>query len=255
MSSGPLPEHTGPGSAPDQVPLLDALDEVLAWSTTPPPSARAVVCRLATRLAGAPAAGHVRYRPTERTVSITVWRAETGGRAESVVPVEGTQPRDWWTPSAARSQLLSDLDQRYLAELPLDRDPAHPSLVVVGRGWPFEARESGAIARARRALRTVERLIERLEQQGGPVPSADPVPRLTVRELQVLEMLGEGLLARSIAQRLMVSERTVHKHLGSVYRKLDAHDRLLAVRRAEMLGLLAPPTEHAPIAAAGRAGW
>jgi DNA-binding NarL/FixJ family response regulator len=51
-------------------------------------------------------------------------------------------------------------------------------------------------------------------------------------------MLGEGLLARSIAQRLDVSERTVHKHLGSVYRKLDAHDRLLAVRRAESLGLL-----------------
>jgi DNA-binding NarL/FixJ family response regulator len=38
-----------------------------------------------------------------------------------------------------------------------------------------------------------------------------------------------------------VSERTVHKHLGNVYMKLDAHDRLLAVRRAESLGLLEPP--------------
>ena len=39
-------------------------------------------------------------------------------------------------------------------------------------------------------------------------------------------MLGEGLMARSMAQRLEVSERTVHKHLGNLYRKLDAHDRL-----------------------------
>jgi DNA-binding NarL/FixJ family response regulator len=52
-------------------------------------------------------------------------------------------------------------------------------------------------------------------------------------------------MARSMAQRLEVSERTVHKHLGNLYRKLDAHDRLLAVRRAEVLGLLpmaGPPT-------------
>ena len=35
-----------------------------------------------------------------------------------------------------------------------------------------------------------------------------------------------------------VSERTVHKHLGSVYRKLDAHDRLLAVQRGQLLGLI-----------------
>ena len=54
-------------------------------------------------------------------------------------------------------------------------------------------------------------------------------------------MVGDGLLARSIAQRLDVSERTVHKHLGNVYRKLDVHDRLLAVRRAESLGLLPAP--------------
>ena len=89
---------------------------------------------------------------------------------------------------------------------------------------------------ARRHLVAVERILCRLQP-----PVLDGVgaeqDRLTVRERQVLVMLSDGLLARSIAQRLDVSERTVHKHLGNVYRKLDVHDRLLAVRRGEALGL------------------
>ncbi|NGO48994.1 helix-turn-helix transcriptional regulator [Streptomyces sp. YC419] len=55
-------------------------------------------------------------------------------------------------------------------------------------------------------------------------------------------MLSEGLLAQSIASRLSVSPRTVHKHLGSLYRKLNAHDRLVAVNRAQAIGLL--PIAH-----------
>jgi DNA-binding CsgD family transcriptional regulator len=36
-----------------------------------------------------------------------------------------------------------------------------------------------------------------------------------------------------------VSPRTVRKHLGNLYRKMDVHDRLMAVERARALGLLA----------------
>ena len=71
-----------------------------------------------------------------------------------------------------------------------------------------------------------------------PGLSQEPDAALTAREREVLALLGEGLLARSIAARLDVSERTVHKHLGNIYSKLDAHDRLLAVRRGESLGLI-----------------
>ena len=61
---------------------------------------------------------------------------------------------------------------------------------------------------------------------------------MTTRELEVLLLLSEGHLARSIAVRLDVSTRTVHKHLGSVYRKLGVHDRLVAVRTAQQVGLI-----------------
>ncbi|KUO01324.1 hypothetical protein AQJ84_02405 [Streptomyces resistomycificus] len=63
---------------------------------------------------------------------------------------------------------------------------------------------------------------------------------LTPRETAVLRLLAEGLPAQAIGRRLHVSVRTVHKHLQSVYRKLDAPDRLSAVLNAQRLGLLAP---------------
>ncbi len=62
--------------------------------------------------------------------------------------------------------------------------------------------------------------------------------RMTDRELQVLQLLAEGLLATSIAHRLSLSPRTVHKHLGNIYRKLGVHDRLVAVGVAQARGLL-----------------
>ena len=63
---------------------------------------------------------------------------------------------------------------------------------------------------------------------------------LTAREIEVLNLLARGLLATSIASRLKLSPRTVHKHLGNIYRKLGVHDRLVAVTIARTSGLLTP---------------
>ncbi len=63
---------------------------------------------------------------------------------------------------------------------------------------------------------------------------------LTGRERAVLSLLAEGLTATAIASRLGCSPGTVRKHLEHSYAKLEVHDRLLAVRRMEELGLLEP---------------
>ena len=55
---------------------------------------------------------------------------------------------------------------------------------------------------------------------------------------ETLALLAEGLLATSIASRLRLSPRTVHKHLGNIYRKLGVHDRLVAVSLARLHGLV-----------------
>jgi DNA-binding NarL/FixJ family response regulator len=54
----------------------------------------------------------------------------------------------------------------------------------------------------------------------------------------VLSLLAEGLTAGAIGRRLMITERTVHKHLQHSYTKLGVTDRLGAVLRAQRIGLL-----------------
>lgn len=72
----------------------------------------------------------------------------------------------------------------------------------------------------------------------GPRFDPDLDVKLTARELAVLDLMADGLIARAIAHRLGISPRTVGKHIENIYRKLDAHDRVNAVLRAQARGLL-----------------
>jgi NarL family two-component system response regulator YdfI len=67
----------------------------------------------------------------------------------------------------------------------------------------------------------------------------DPlVEALTPREVQVLELVADGLPNKAIAARLGVSDETVKFHLGSVFGKLGASNRTDAVRQALRRGLV-----------------
>jgi DNA-binding NarL/FixJ family response regulator len=62
---------------------------------------------------------------------------------------------------------------------------------------------------------------------------------LTPREVQVLELLAEGLPNKAIADRLSISDQTVKFHVSSISAKLGAANRTDAVRRAVRRGLIA----------------
>lgn len=79
----------------------------------------------------------------------------------------------------------------------------------------------------------------RRDQRARTAADAAAALNLTAREVEVLQLLSEGLLARTIAARLGLSPRTVHKHLSNVYSKLGVHDRLVAVSIARAQGLIA----------------
>jgi DNA-binding NarL/FixJ family response regulator len=66
----------------------------------------------------------------------------------------------------------------------------------------------------------------------------EPVEPLTRRELDVLDLLAEGLPNKVIADRLGISDQTVKFHVASIYAKLGAANRTDAVRRAVRRGLL-----------------
>jgi DNA-binding CsgD family transcriptional regulator len=55
--------------------------------------------------------------------------------------------------------------------------------------------------------------------------SASPGPRLTDRELEVAELIAEGLTNHSIARRLSVAPRTAEAHVENIRRKLQVHSR------------------------------
>src|SRR6266850_8094568 len=61
---------------------------------------------------------------------------------------------------------------------------------------------------------------------------------LTPREVQVLELLAEGLPNKAIAGRLGISDQTVKFHVSSISGKLGAKNRTDAVRRAVRRGLI-----------------
>jgi DNA-binding NarL/FixJ family response regulator len=63
--------------------------------------------------------------------------------------------------------------------------------------------------------------------------------QLTRREIEVLHLVAEGLNNQTIADRLFLSEHTVHRHLSNILNKLDVSTRAAAVAQGARHGLLA----------------
>ncbi|BEP12858.1 AAA family ATPase [Acidothermaceae bacterium B102] len=104
-----------------------------------------------------------------------------------------------------------------------------------------DLREARALFVRLDAPALVERTDGKLRSIGAKVPrGARPSTRanvagLTARELEVLELLDQGLRNSEIAERLFLSEKTVHHHVSSILAKLGVSSRLEAVRRARDL--------------------
>ena len=126
-------------------------------------------------------------------------------------------------------------------------------------GCPYEAAlalaESADERDVRRAIDELQRLgarpaakivARRMRERGvrrvprGPYARTRENPAgLTARELEVLALLAEGLRNAQIADRLVVSEKTVSHHVSAVLRKLDVASRGEAGAKAVRLGLTA----------------
>jgi DNA-binding NarL/FixJ family response regulator len=66
----------------------------------------------------------------------------------------------------------------------------------------------------------------------------ETIELLTPREMDVLEMLAEGLSNKLIAHRLSISDHTAKFHVNSILAKLNAGTRTEAVTRGIRLGLI-----------------
>jgi DNA-binding NarL/FixJ family response regulator len=102
-------------------------------------------------------------------------------------------------------------------------------VVVVG--------EAATLAAARAASLDADAWLMAPDSNGGePEPSL--VEALTPRELEVLDLLAQGLSNKAIAARLAISDQTVKFHVASICGKLGAANRTDAVRLAVTRGLV-----------------
>ena len=71
----------------------------------------------------------------------------------------------------------------------------------------------------------------------APTRAGEDTPRLTDRETEVLRLVAKGLSYKQIADRLVLSHRTVQNHVQNTLRKLQLHNRVELVRYAIEHGL------------------
>jgi DNA-binding CsgD family transcriptional regulator len=101
----------------------------------------------------------------------------------------------------------------------------------------------------RRIAEPRQRVIEHAPSAPVPLPAAAPTQLvrdeariaaigMTKRELEILELIAQGLSNREIAERAFVSENTVKTHSSRVFEKLGARRRTQAVQLGKELGLI-----------------
>jgi DNA-binding NarL/FixJ family response regulator len=94
------------------------------------------------------------------------------------------------------------------------------------------------LARAKTLLESMQqRELDSAEESDSRQPAR--AGGLTPRELEVLRLVAEGLNNQTIAERLFVSDHTVHRHLANILNKLSVSTRAAAVAQAARRGLLA----------------
>jgi DNA-binding NarL/FixJ family response regulator len=89
-------------------------------------------------------------------------------------------------------------------------------------------------------------IIREVHAGGGPVPSqvgrklVDHLSQraLTIRELEVLQLMADGLRNKEVGTTLGISEETVQSHVKSILSKLKVHDRTEAVTVALRRGII-----------------
>lgn len=112
--------------------------------------------------------------------------------------------------------------------------------VLIGSACRSLGDNEGAELEVQAAADTFRRL--------GAVPDFDAVERLraasqpagglTIRELEILRQLAKGDSNRAIARELVISEKTVARHISNIFAKLDVNSRTAAAAYAHDRGLL-----------------
>jgi DNA-binding NarL/FixJ family response regulator len=126
-----------------------------------------------------------------------------------------------------------------------DDDSVFAAMRAGARGYLLKGAEGEETIRAIHALSSGEAIFSpsiarRLMQYfGAPRPTAPPqtFPELTEREREILTLIAQGYTNPAIAEKLVLSPKTVRNHVSSIFSKLQVAGRAEAIIRARDAGL------------------
>lgn len=90
------------------------------------------------------------------------------------------------------------------------------------------------------------RIMDFFDGQGAKIKTAlpaDAFPDLTPRELELLDLIAQGTNNSQIAEKLVISDKTVRNHITSIFSKLQVADRAAAIIEARNAGFGNPKTK------------
>jgi DNA-binding NarL/FixJ family response regulator len=113
------------------------------------------------------------------------------------------------------------------------------------RGYVLKDADEEEILRAIRAVAhgeaifspAIARRLVDFFAAGHPTVAAGAFPELSDREREVLALMAQGVSNAAVAERLVLSSRTVRNHITSIFGKLQVADRAEAIVRARQAGL------------------
>lgn len=167
--------------------------------------------------------------------------AESGGRMTRAVEILLLQAMSFQSQDnidgavAVMERALTIAEQGGFIRIFVDEGPSMARLLyeVLTRGIATDY--------ARRLLAAFPAPDQRQMAHSKPqAPASALFESLSEREIEILHLIAEGLTNPEIAARLFLSVHTVKTHIRNIYAKLDAHNRVEAVTRARVLGLLSP---------------
>lgn len=145
---------------------------------------------------------------------------------------------------ATRRILKADPDTGILVVTMFDDDSVFAAMRAGARGYILKGAEGEETLRAIRAVANgeaifspavAERMMQFLTRPATAATEA-PFSELTPREREVLALVAEGLTNTAIAERLVLSPKTVRNHVSNIFGKLQVADRAEAIIRAREAG-------------------
>ena len=146
---------------------------------------------------------------------------------------------------ATRRILVDQADIGILVITMFDDDSVFAAMRAGARGYILKGAEGEETLRAIRAVANGEAIFspaiaERMMQfltQPRDLEQDIAFPELTPREREVLALVANGLTNAAIAQRLVLSPKTIRNHVSTIFSKLQVADRAEAIIRAREAGM------------------